>query len=146
MKVLFDTSVLVAALVKSHPRHGGAFSWYLKGRRGELKMVVATHGLAETYASLTTYPSRPRISPQSATVLIRESIVRVAEIVPLSGQDYLTAMTEVASLGRCGGSIYDALHVIAARKSDSDIVLSFNRKHFEPLVGMPQTFVEPEDL
>jgi predicted nucleic acid-binding protein len=143
MRALFDTSVLVAALVKSHPLHQRAYLWYLKGRRGELEMIVATHGLAETYASLTAYPSRPRVSPHMAMALVRESVIAVAEIISLDAREYLAAMDAVARIGRGGGSIYDALHVIAARKSGADIVLSFNRKHFEPLIETDQQFIDP---
>ena len=32
MKILFDTSVLVAALVESHPMHTRAFPWLKKAR------------------------------------------------------------------------------------------------------------------
>ncbi|EHJ48529.1 PilT protein domain protein [Solidesulfovibrio carbinoliphilus subsp. oakridgensis] len=137
MRALFDTSVLVAALVKSHPLHERAYPWYLKGRRGELEMIVAAHGLAETYASLTTYPSRPRVSPRVA------SVIAVAAIISLDAREYLAAMDAVARIGRGGGSIYDALHVIAAQKSGADIVLSFNRKHFEPLIETGQQFIDP---
>lgn len=143
MKAFFDTSVLVAALVKSHPMHPRAFPWYLKSRRSECEMVVAAHGLAETYACLATYPSRPRISPVAAMTLLRESIVRAGTVVSLDGRDYLEALDMVADKGRCGGSVYDALHVIAAEKSGADLVLSFNRKHFEPLLRPGQTFIEP---
>ncbi|HML54683.1 MAG TPA: PIN domain-containing protein [Solidesulfovibrio magneticus] len=143
MKVFFDTSVLVAAMVKSHPMHQRAFPWYLKSRRGEIEMAVAAHGLAETYACLTTYPSRPRISPVAAMALLRESIVRTSTVVSLDGRDYLEALDMVSDKGRGGGSVYDALHVIAAEKNGADLVLSFNRKHFEPLLRPGQRFIEP---
>ncbi|EFL51637.1 PilT protein domain protein [Solidesulfovibrio fructosivorans JJ]] len=143
MKALFDTSVLVAALVQSHPQHQRAFAWYLKCRRGELEMLVAAHGLAETYASLTVYPARPRISPRSAAMLLQASVLGVCSVITLDCRDYVAAMESVARIGRGGGSIYDALHVVAARKGGAELVLSFNRKHFEPLVGSDQQFVEP---
>ena len=143
MQALFDTSVLVAALVKSHPLHGRAFPWYLKCRRGELGMLVAAHGLAETYAALTVYPSRPRVSPQSAVTLIQASVVAVSTIIALDARDYAAAMEAVARIGRGGGSIYDALHVVAAQKAGAELVLSFNGKHFEPIIGPQQQFVAP---
>lgn len=142
MRALFDTSVLVAALVKSHPFHSRAFPWYLKCRRGELRMLVAAHGLAETYAALTAYPSRPRVSPGTAMTLVRESVVAVATVVALDAHDYMAAMAAVAGIGRGGGSIYDALHVVAAQKGGAEMLFSFNRKHFEPLLAPTQQFVD----
>lgn len=62
-KVLFDTSVLVAALVKPHPAHTRAFPWLKKAKSGELTMIVSSHTLAEIYAVLTTLPVSPRITP-----------------------------------------------------------------------------------
>jgi predicted nucleic acid-binding protein len=142
MKALFDTSVLVAALVKSHPFHSRAFPWYLKCRRGELQMFVAAHGLAETYAALTAYPSRPRVSPESAMALVRESVIAVATVVALDAHDYVAAMDAVAGIGRGGGSIYDALHIVAAQKGGAQLLFSFNRRHFEPLIGPTQQLVD----
>ena len=50
MKILFDTSVLVAALINSHPRHESAIHWLQQVKLGEIEMVIATHTLAELYA------------------------------------------------------------------------------------------------
>jgi len=143
MKALFDTSVLVSALVKSHPQHARAYPWYLQARRGELGMVVAAHGLAELYATLTAYPSRPRISPGVAMAIIEKSISAIATIVALGGQDYMDAMRLVARIGRGGGSVYDALHVAAAEKAGAQCILSFNRKHFEPIMDLATQLVVP---
>ena len=52
MRVLADTSVLVAAMVESHPAHDRAFPWLLRAKQGKLDLLVATHTLAETYAVL----------------------------------------------------------------------------------------------
>jgi predicted nucleic acid-binding protein len=46
MKVLFDTSVLVAALIDSHSNHTRAFPWLLKVKRGEIEGYIGTHTLS----------------------------------------------------------------------------------------------------
>ncbi len=76
-------------------------------------------------------------------LLIRESVVAVAKVISLDGQDYLDAMDAVARIGRGGGSVFDVLHVTAARKAGADTVLSFNRKHFEPIIGTHPQFIAP---
>lgn len=75
-KVLFDTSVLVATLVKPHSAHARAFSWLKKAKSGEIAMIVSSHTLAETYAVLTTLPVSPRITPDISWRLIQEDILK----------------------------------------------------------------------
>ena len=74
MKILFDTSVLVAAVVQPHPMHSRALPWLKRAKAGEYDFVVATHTLAELYAVLTTLPVKPRISSSTAWRLIQENI------------------------------------------------------------------------
>ena len=52
MRILFDTSVLVAAMVESHPMHSRALPWLQQVRAGEPEdsFFVAAHTLAELYA------------------------------------------------------------------------------------------------
>ena len=51
MKTLFDTSVIVAGLIEAHPMHSRAFPWIKQDRDEKLKLVVAAHTIAESYAS-----------------------------------------------------------------------------------------------
>lgn len=74
MKILFDTSVLVAAVIEPHPMHTRALPWLKRARAGEFDFFVASHTLAELYAVLTTLPVSPRISPGTAWRLIHENI------------------------------------------------------------------------
>ncbi|HEV2064753.1 MAG TPA: PIN domain-containing protein, partial [Thermoanaerobaculia bacterium] len=74
MKVLFDTSVLVAAMVEPHPVHERALSWLKRARVGDFEFLVASHTLAELYAVLTTLPVRPRISPEIASRLVQQNV------------------------------------------------------------------------
>jgi len=50
MKVLLDTSVLVAAMVEAHPHHVRAFPWLQRVKRKEVTAVLACHSLAELYS------------------------------------------------------------------------------------------------
>ena len=41
MKILFDTSVLVAAIVEPHPMHGRALPWLQRAKAGEFDSEVS---------------------------------------------------------------------------------------------------------
>lgn len=53
MKLLFDTSSLIAAFVQSHPAHTAAWEWLEQTLEGGHGGVVATQTLAELYAGQT---------------------------------------------------------------------------------------------
>ena len=130
MKVLADTSVLVAAMVEQHPDHESAFPWLLKAQKREVELAVCSHTLAELYAVLTTLPVRPRLSPDTVRRLIRTSIEPTAAVVALSAEDYRKALDAMSVLGLSGGVVYDALAVRAAQKAAVDKLLTFNVADF----------------
>lgn len=133
MKILFDTSVLVAAIVEAHPMHSHAFPWLKRAKSGEFVMLVAAHTIAELYAVLTTLPISPRITPDIARRLIHNDVESFAKIISLTSQDYFLIIKEMADSGLSGGIIYDALIVKAARKSIADKILTFNFSDFKEL-------------
>jgi len=130
VRVLADTSVLVAAMVESHPAHDRAFPWLLRAKQGKLDLLVATHTLAETYAVLSTLPVQPRISPDTARRLIRDDIESVGTIVELRRGDYRRVLDNMSALGLSGGVVYDALAAFAAEKSKVDKLLTLNARDF----------------
>jgi predicted nucleic acid-binding protein len=133
MKVLLDTSVLVAALVESHPMHGRAHPWLDRAIGGEFDWMVAAHSLAELYHVLTAYPVRPRISPGIARQLIQENVARKATVVALTATDYAAVIQRMATLNLAGGVIYDALILRAAERAGVDRLLTFNVDDFRRL-------------
>ena len=130
MKVFADTSVLVAAMVESHPAHDRALPWLRRAKQGELDLAACTHTLAELYAVLTSLPVRPRIGPEMARRLIRENVESVAAVVDLQASDYQAVLDNQCSLGLAGGTIYDALAAHAARKCSADKLLTLNEADF----------------
>jgi len=133
MNVLFDTSVLVAALVGTHPMHDRAFFWLRQAATGKVVMLVAAHALVELYAVLTRYPSNPKISPDQAARLVTESVAKYATIIPLTPADHMAVIQELAAHNLPGGIIYDALHVQAARIGQARKIISFNTRDFKRL-------------
>lgn len=131
MKVLLDTSVLVAALVEPHPEHERALPWLTKARLKSNQLVMSSHSVAELYAVLSTLPVSPRISPGLAWRLIHESVEPHVTIISLTASDYITTVRHLSDLGLSGGAIYDALIVKAAQKSGVDRILTFNINDFK---------------
>ena len=131
MKVMFDSSVLVAGMVEPHPVHERAFSWLKRARAGDFEFFVARHTLAELYAVLTTFPVSPRISPGTAQHLIRENVEGAAKAISLSAPDYRAVIRRVSNLGLSGGSVYDAMIARAAQKAKVDRLLTLNPEEFK---------------
>lgn len=94
MKVLCDTSVLVSALIESHPMHSLAFPWLERAKGGEIELLASTHTLAELYAVLTGLPLQPKISPAMAHQLIDDVVQAPASLVELSVSDYVESLPE----------------------------------------------------
>lgn len=135
MRALLDTSVLVAALVRSHPESDRCRSWLAKVRNGETDLVMAAHSLAELHVVLTTLPVKPRISPRTALRLSEENGLRptptgLADVVALTAEDYVAVIEAAAERSLAGGILYDALIAKAAEKAGVDALVTLNAKHF----------------
>ena len=144
MRIFFDTSVLVAALIEDHPKHLNTFPWLAKAKAQDYDFFVSSHTLAELYAVLSTLPVKPRISPGVAWRLIHENIEKAANIISLSPKDYRTLIKRAAVLDLSGGIIYDALIIKAAEKAQADKILTLNISHFQKIwPGDPSVLVNP---
>lgn len=139
LKVLADTSIIFAALLKPHPQHGDAVPYLRQAEAGELRLVVSTHCLAETYSSLTAVPAPARMGPAVAQQMLSTSIFPFVETVELSTDDYRLAMEHMVRLGLVSGAIYDALHVRAAEKAECDELITFNGRDFRRMPPAPPT-------
>jgi len=130
MKILFDTSVVIAALVESHPMHQRAFPWLKRAKEHHFEMIIAGHTIAELYAVLSTLPIRPRISPAAAWRLIHENIETIGKIVSLTAAEYSSVIKKISERGMVGGITYDALIAKVAEKSRVEKLLTLNFDHF----------------
>lgn len=131
MKTLFDTSVIIAALVEAHPMHQRAFPWLKQAKEKGLELIIAGHTVAELYAVLSTLPTKPRITPAVAWRLIHENIQAVAKIVSLTAAEYSAVIKKISEMGLAGGIIYDALIAKVAEKSKVERLLTLNPDHFK---------------
>jgi predicted nucleic acid-binding protein len=131
VKVFFDTSVLVSSLVAKHPHHERAMAVVARVLRRVDEAHVAAHGVAETYAVLTTLPVVPRIGPDMAGRLIRDNILAHFRIVVLEAREYLSVVGSLPEKGIMGGAVYDAIHVACAQKAAAKRLYTFNVAHFQ---------------
>jgi predicted nucleic acid-binding protein len=98
VKILLDNSVLVAAMVESHPAHTQALPWLQRIRDRTDNGLVAAHSLAELYAILTTLPVQPRIPPTVAQQLIEHNVLSCFKIVFLLDEDYSAVINHLSAL------------------------------------------------
>ena len=131
MKYLFDTSVLLAAMVAAHKHHDKAKTWLSKAHKGKFSLYVCNHTIAELYSALTTLPISPRISPATAVMLIEHNIIKQAKLVTLTSKDYHKVIKNLAAEDFKGGISYDNLIYHAAIKSGVTKLLTFNTKDFD---------------
>jgi predicted nucleic acid-binding protein len=132
VKVLFDTNVLVAALVENHGNHSVCSPWLERAQTEAIEAFLSTHTLAELYAILTRLPLKNRITPDLALHLIRSNLAKF-KLVSLTVEDYRSVLLRMIQSSVIGGGIYDGLIAQAALKAKVDVLLTSNSKDFTRL-------------
>jgi predicted nucleic acid-binding protein len=127
VKVYFDSSVLVAAMVEEEEHHSAALKALAETEEG----FTATHALAETFATFTSGRLDIQMAPNEAMHILDANVVHRLEVVELSLADYLQAMQSSQKAGARGGAIFDMLHLQAARRGRADRILTINVRHFQ---------------
>ncbi|MCO6493421.1 MAG: PIN domain-containing protein [Phaeodactylibacter sp.] len=130
MKILLDTSALVAACVERHPHHLPAFEWLQKAKAGEVEAVVAAYSLLETFSVLTRAPFKPRIGPGEAQRLIARNISSIAGLAALTATEYSELIKKLAGKGFRGGVVYDGLILFCAKKSGARMIVTTNTSDY----------------
>jgi predicted nucleic acid-binding protein len=130
LKVFFDTSVLIAAIVRAHPQHKNSLPWLQKVKKKEIKGMISVHSLLELYSILTALPLSPKVYPSLAVNLIKENVISCFEIIKYNTSDYIQLLTELASGDVAGGTSYDGLILYAAKKVEIDKILTLNVNDF----------------
>jgi predicted nucleic acid-binding protein len=133
MKVAFDTSVLVPALVPALPAHASAYTWVRAALDGRIHGVMSGHAFAESWAVLTRLPIRPVPTPAAA----RDSLASLGKAIerrPLDGRAYDAAIARCIDRGLRSGAVFDALHVISAERARAELIVTADVDDFERLV------------
>ncbi|BAU40283.1 type II toxin-antitoxin system VapC family toxin [Leptolyngbya sp. O-77] len=129
MKVLYDTSVLIAALLVEHRSHDLAFPKLELAQRGEVEGYLSTHSLAEIYAVITRLSQPLKVLPDEAEAAIAD-LLKYLEPVPLLAEDYRKAIALMRTFKLVGGGIFDTVIAQAALKAEVDHLLTLNPKDF----------------
>lgn len=132
MKVLYDTSALLAALLVEHANHGLAFPQLELARQGTVQGYLSTHSLAELYSVMTRLPPPLRVLPDEAEAAIVD-LLDYLEPIPLLAAEYQQAIRQMVELRLVGGGIFDAIIAQAALKAGVEQLLTFNPRDFTRL-------------
>ena len=108
MKVLLDTSTLLAAIVSSHPGHARAKAWLDLVESKKISAVVCMHSLAEVYANLTRVPFT--VPPAMAVQLIDLNIRNKFE-------DPRAACRVQAMVGPCAKLLPHSLNAVTVQNA-----------------------------
>jgi predicted nucleic acid-binding protein len=130
-RVLFDTNVLIAAMIVNHADHMVCRPWLESVIGGQNEGFFSLHSLAETFAIFTRAPlvaGKP-LDVDDAYALIQFNL-SLLHGVALEESDYWLVIDRMRRLKLPGGAIYDAIHAQAALKSGADVLLTLNEKHF----------------
>lgn len=130
MKVLYDTSIIVAGMIEAHERHVDAHRHLNRRPTEHYQICIATHTLAEAYSTLTRLPRSLRLSPRQAYTLLHEIVIEAFDIVSLDNEDYISVLRRLSSAGLSGGVTYDALLIQAGVKAKVDHIFTLNARHF----------------
>ncbi len=87
MKILLDSSVLVPALVPSHPCHELCYPYLKAAKERQTTAYIFTHSLAEVYSVITRLPVKPRPTPTQAQTLLTDLLT------------YTLSLAQIESLG-----------------------------------------------
>ena len=130
MNVLFDSSCLVALLVRDHPFYDRAARGYLEFIDDENTNYISTHTLSEVYRTITSGKSYLNFSHQKAHLIIQKTVLQYFNLVDLNTEDYIHVLDRMKSLKLKGAIIYDALISHAAFKVNALRLVTFNEKDF----------------
>lgn len=97
MKILYDTSVLIAALLVEHSRHALVFPKLELAKRREVQGHLSTHSLAGLYSVMTRLPLPLQVLPNEAKAAIAD-LLEYLEAVSLVAEDYQKVVARMASL------------------------------------------------
>lgn len=124
--IYLDASVLVAAVADIEPFHGPCARLLLSDE----PKAVRSHGLAETFSTLTGGRLPLRLSPAIASRLIEVNLTPRLRIVEPGAREVARAIGECESRGVRGGAIHDLLHLFAAKKAKAAVLYTLNLAHF----------------
>ncbi len=135
MRVLLDTSCLVAAVLPQHEHHVATAADLAKRRSAGHDIVVSVHALVEAYAVLTRLPPPHRVSPADAFAVLDRNWGK-SESITLTSLEAWRVLREHAAAGLAGGRVNDGIIAHCARKAKAGEILTWNIRHFDDARGV----------
>ena len=132
MRRYWDTSSLVEAL------HDESFR--VKVTRESA--VTRSHSFSEVFSTPTGGRLGFRYSPDDAAGVI-SSLAKDLEVVDLTLDESLAALSRAGKFGVRGGRVHDFLHAEAARKAGVQKVVTLNRNDFVGLLDGEVEIADP---
>jgi predicted nucleic acid-binding protein len=127
-----DTSCMVAAVCSWHEQHTSVIAAIESRLARGKRLTIPAPALLEGYAVLTRLPAPHRLSPANAWALIHANFIEQADVVALTGPEYVRLLRDVVHRDVAGGRSYDAVIAACVCKADADELLTLNRRHFDP--------------
>lgn len=134
MKVLLDTSCLVAAVLPQHEHHEATIAELARRYAAGHTVIMAAGAVLEAYAVLTRLPPPHRLAPADAIAVLDRNW-GASESVALTGTETWKVLRQQAVTGQGGGRIYDAVIAACGRKGRADEILTWNVRHFSGVPG-----------
>lgn len=117
-------------MLPDHAHHTPAYAWLSFAKSDTAEFIVSSHSLAEVYSVLTRLPRSPKIQPFEALQLLEANVTSCAELVALTGHDYISLVESLAQQHIVGGAVYDAIIAKAAEITRVDYLVTLNDSDF----------------
>lgn len=144
MKVLFDSSTLVAFLVRDHEDHADAYNAYLHYKDRDDDLYISTHSVAEVFRTLTWGVDYLNYTATQAHTIITVTLLSEFDTIDLILQDYREVPAFLKKEGIKGPKIYDGLIARASEKIGAKDLITLNIKDFKQVWGLTSAnLVEP---
>jgi predicted nucleic acid-binding protein len=131
VRLLFDTNVLIAGTVPSHPDHAKCVIWLKAVQNGTHEGFIAAHTLAEYHRYMTTVP-KPKLSSQKAEGVLK-TLLGYFAMVCLDSSDTLAVFARMTKEGLMGSVIWDVHIAQAGLRVGVDHILTMNTRDFQRL-------------
>lgn len=135
MRVMIETTCLVAVALPDHEHHAATLDSLERRRAAKQEFVVAAHAVMEAYAVLTRLPAPDRLAPDAAFDLLERNWGK-SETIALTAAESWRVLREHAAAAVGGGRVYDGAIAQCARKAKAGEILTWNVRHFDAAPGV----------
>jgi predicted nucleic acid-binding protein len=125
--IFFDTSVFVASILSSDPRHPACLARVAAATKDDAGCAI--HAVTEVYSVLTRIPPPSRLTPLDGLAVV-DLIRSRFRVVSLTATEHLDVIRSVANNGLSGGIVHDAIILECAFKAGATAIYTLNPKDF----------------